>query len=72
MKTSSFLPSSVLAANSPYADTIEIAPAYLFYPCRNHPFLDGNKRTAMMAAIVFLRLNGLETKHDLRLGLMCC
>jgi prophage maintenance system killer protein len=30
----------------------------------NHPFLDGNKRTAMMAAIVFLRLNGIEPLRD--------
>ena len=57
-------PQSTFGGKSPYADIIEIAAAYLFYLCRNHPFLDGNKRTAMMAAIVFLRLNGLETKPD--------
>ena len=57
-------PQSSFGGKSPYADIIEIAAAYLFYLCRNHPFLDGNKRTAMMAAIVFLRLNGLETKPD--------
>jgi death on curing protein len=49
---------------SPYADIVEIATAYLFYICKKHPFLDGNKRTAMMAAIVFLRLNGIERLHD--------
>ena len=43
---------------------MEVAAAYLFYICGNHPFLDGNKRTAMMAAIVFLRLNGLEPLPD--------
>ena len=57
-------PQSSFGGESPYADIIEIAAAYLFYLCRNHPFLDGNKRTGMMAAIVFLRLNGLETKPD--------
>jgi death-on-curing protein len=36
----------------------------LFYICNNHPFLDGNKRTAMMAAIVFLRLNEIESLPD--------
>ena len=66
MRDENFIISAVLGfgGKSPYADTIEIAAAYLFYPCRNHPFLDGNKRTAMMAAIVVLRLNGSETKHD--------
>jgi death-on-curing protein len=57
-------PQSSCGGKSPYADIVEIAAAYLFYICKNHPFLDGNKRTAMMAAIVFLRLNGIEPKHD--------
>ena len=57
-------PQSSFGGKSPYADLIEVAAAYLFYLCRNHPFLDGNKRTAMMAAIVFLRLNRMETKPD--------
>lgn len=38
-------------------DPIEIAAAYLFYLCRNHPFVDGNKRTALAAALVFLQRN---------------
>ena len=38
---------------------LEIATAYLFYICRNHPFLDGNKRTALAACLVFLEENGL-------------
>src|SRR4051812_48679311 len=33
----------------------EIAAAYLFHLARNHPFVDGNKRTAAVAMIVFLR-----------------
>jgi hypothetical protein len=53
---------------SPYLDIVEVAAAYLFYVCRNHPFLDGNKRTAMMAAIVFLRLNGIEPKATTNAG----
>lgn len=40
-------------------DPIEIAAAYLFYLCRNHAFLDGNKRTALASAVLFLRMNGL-------------
>ena len=57
-------PQSRFGGKSPYADIVEVAAAYLFYICKNHPFLDGNKRTAMMAGIVFLRLNGIESKAD--------
>lgn len=57
-------PQSSFGGKSPYNDLVEVAAAYLFYLCRNHPFIDGNKRTAMIAAIVFLRLNGIEPKPD--------
>jgi len=36
------------------------AAAYAFHICQNHPFVDGNKRTALGAALVFLYLNGIE------------
>jgi len=36
----------------------------LFYLCRNHPFVDGNKRTALGACLVLLRLNGLKPAPD--------
>jgi len=39
-------------------DVVEIAAAYLFYLCSNHPFVDGNKRTALAACLVFLETNG--------------
>lgn len=57
-------PQSSCGGKSPYAEIVDVAAAYLFYICCNHPFLDGNKRTAMMAAIVFLRLNGIDTLPD--------
>lgn len=37
-----------------------MAAAYLYHIARNHPFVDGNKRTAAMAAYVFLDANGYE------------
>ena len=37
-----------------------MAAAYLFHLCRNHPFIDGNKRVALVAAVVFLDLNGVQ------------
>ena len=41
------------------SDPIEIAAAYLFYLCGNHPFVDGNKRVALATCLVFLSENGL-------------
>jgi len=39
-----------------------MAAACLFHLCRNHPFVDGNKRTSIAAAEIFLRLNGMSLK----------
>jgi len=41
-----------------HTDIFEMAAAYLFHLVQNHPFIDGNKRTAAMTAIVFLDMNG--------------
>ena len=57
-------PQASFGGRSPYADVIEVASAYLFYLCRNHPFLDGNKRTALGACLVFLRLNDIKPEPD--------
>lgn len=57
-------PQVTIGGYSSFADLAEVAAAYLFYLCRNHPFLDGNKRTALGACLVFLRLNGVEPKPD--------
>lgn len=35
-----------------------MAAAYLYHIAQNHPFVDGNKRTAFAAALTFLELNG--------------
>ncbi len=43
-----------------HSDVFEMAAAYLFHIVQNHPFLDGNKRTGAVAALVFLDLNGIE------------
>jgi len=44
---------------------VQIAASYLFYLCRNHPFVDGNKRTALASALVVLRGNLLLEVPDL-------
>ena len=41
-----------------------MAGAYLFHIVRDHPFVDGNKRTGAVAALVFLDLNGAEFDAD--------
>lgn len=41
-----------------------MAAAYLHGICRNHPFLDGNKRTAVAAALTFLEMSGIEVDAD--------
>lgn len=41
-----------------------MAAAYLYGICRNHPFIDGNKRTALACAIAFLGLNGVKLRAD--------
>jgi len=47
-------------------DGVEIAAAYLYYLCLNHPFVDGNKRVALASCLVFLQKNELlpSTKLD--------
>jgi death-on-curing protein len=50
-------PQATMMGQSLISDPIEIAAAYLFYICRNHPFVDGNKRTALAACLVFLEAN---------------
>lgn len=40
------------------ADIFRLATAYSYGIVKNHPFLDGNKRTGFMAAYIFLEING--------------
>ncbi len=43
-----------------HKDIYHIAAAYAFHISQNHPFIDGNKRTALASALVFLELNGIS------------
>jgi death on curing protein len=58
-------PQASMMGQALISDPLEIAAAYLFYICRNHPFLDGNKRTALAACLVFLEENGLLPNRKL-------
>ena len=52
-------PQATMAGEALFTNPVEIAAAYLFYLCRNHPFVDGNKRTALATCLVFLSENNL-------------
>jgi death-on-curing protein len=48
----------------PDADVFDVAAAYAFHIAKNHPFTDGNKRTALMAALAFLKQNQIEVQFE--------
>jgi death-on-curing protein len=63
-------PQATMMGEPLFTDPVEIAAAYLFYLCRNHPFVDGNKRTALATCLVFLSENNLlpDEKLDVEAG----
>lgn len=49
-----------------HSSIFEMAAAYGFHLCRNHPFFDGNKRTALVVIYTFLWVNGYRLQADKR------
>lgn len=47
-----------------HKNIFEMAAAYGFHICKNHLFIDGNKRTALIAMYTFLYVNGWQLKAD--------
>ena len=74
VRDAGLLDSALAAAQNAYyyggGDLFEIAAAYAFHLAESQAFLDGNKRTATVAALAFLHINGLairtstEVLHD--------
>jgi len=60
------VPAASFSGKFLHADLPEMASAYLFHIVRDHPFIDGNKRTGTAAALVFLLLNdrGFNAPQD--------
>jgi death-on-curing protein len=58
-------PQATMMGQPLMSDPMEIAAAYLFYLCRNHAFIDGNKRTALAACLVFREQNELLAEDKL-------
>jgi death-on-curing protein len=54
------MPESGIGDHYLHSDLFEMAAAYLFHIIKDHPFLDGNKRVGVVAALVFLDLNRVE------------
>jgi death-on-curing protein len=54
------MPQATFGGEHLHPTLYEMAAAYLFHIGRNHPFVDGNKRTALACALAFLRLNGIR------------
>lgn len=53
-------PQASFAGQWLHNDLYAMAGAYAYHLCQNHPFIDGNKRTALASALVFLELNGIS------------
>lgn len=58
------LPAAGVGEIYAHTDLFEMAAAYLFHIVQNHPFVDGNKRTGVVTALVFLALNAIEINAD--------
>jgi len=74
MESAIAMPRATFGREYLHQTLFEMAAAYLFHIARNHPFVDGNKRTALACALAFLRLNDLKViagedeLYDLVLG----
>lgn len=53
-----------IEAYEPDWDIARLAASLAFGIAKNHPFIDGNKRTALVATRTFLALNGVELRAD--------
>lgn len=66
-------PKNILAYAEDRPSLSRLAAAYAFGISSNHPFVDGNKRTALVVSFVFLEVNGLEltaTQEEASLTIM--
>src|SRR4051812_28985923 len=58
-------PSASMFGEEAYADLFDKAAAVLQSLAVNHPLFDGNKRTAWLSCVTFLRLNGVQLMPDI-------
>ncbi|MFG3045387.1 type II toxin-antitoxin system death-on-curing family toxin [Streptomyces sp. NPDC048202] len=61
-------PSASMFGQEAYTDLFDKAAALLQSLAINHPFIDGNKRTAWVSCMVFLAMNGEQLRADIDAG----
>lgn len=54
------MPQAMFGGEYLHRDLFAMAAAYAFHIAQNQPFLDGNKRTGLLSALVFLDINGVQ------------
>ncbi len=54
------MPEAMFGGKLLHENHFERAAAYAYHICQNHPFIDGNKRVGLAAALVYLEINGIE------------
>ena len=64
LQSAAAMPRAGIAERYLHEDVFEMAAAYLYHIVRDHPFVDGNKRTGAVAALVFLAMNEVEIAVD--------
>lgn len=58
IRSEELLESALFQPQASFGGEFEMAATYGFHICQNHPFYDGNKRTALIAIYTFLYVNG--------------
>jgi len=64
IKSAIFQPKAMFNGSYLHKSILDKAAAYLFHICQAHSFIDGNKRTALVSALVFLKLNGCSIDFE--------
>lgn len=64
LQSAVLMPLSQFGGEFLHKDLFEMAAAYLFHLAKNHPFVDGNKRVGLVAALMFLAMNEYEVVVD--------
>jgi death on curing protein len=60
LQSATAMPQAQFGGQYLHPNLYEMAAAYLYHVALNHPFVDGNKRVAAMAADIFLLINGIQ------------
>jgi death-on-curing protein len=59
-----YMPQASFGGDYLHTTIPSMAAAYAYHICQNHPFIDGNKRVALAASLVFLDINNYELLCD--------